>query len=172
MNVVKNPAFRHAEFLNPNQCMQPRAITHPKMPHSPHQRQVPVLYQRRLYPSRECPFPSRVHCWCQASYRISQSTRWVCSGLHTTPANRPGRASGLAPCAWDGFLRLPFRSHGPLFSLAGSWTHLWPISVSSAEILRRPLVYTLPLPVLRTWQHPRFSRSPERFYKTECLENV
>jgi hypothetical protein len=31
----KNPALRRAEFLNPNQCMQPRAITHPKMPHSP-----------------------------------------------------------------------------------------------------------------------------------------
>jgi hypothetical protein len=29
------PALRRAEFLNPNQCMQPRAITHPKMPHSP-----------------------------------------------------------------------------------------------------------------------------------------
>ena len=32
--MVKNPALRRAEFLNPNHCMQPRAITHPKMLHS------------------------------------------------------------------------------------------------------------------------------------------
>jgi hypothetical protein len=31
---LKNPAFRRAEFLNPNRCMRPWAITHPKMPHS------------------------------------------------------------------------------------------------------------------------------------------
>src|ERR1700692_3150333 len=30
----KNPALRRAEFLNPNRCMRPEAITHPKMPHS------------------------------------------------------------------------------------------------------------------------------------------
>jgi hypothetical protein len=29
-----HPALRRAEFLNPNQCIQPKAITHPKMPHS------------------------------------------------------------------------------------------------------------------------------------------
>src|SRR6267143_5743545 len=34
------PALRRAEFLNPNRCMRPRAITHPKMLHSP-----------RLYPA-------------------------------------------------------------------------------------------------------------------------
>jgi len=33
-NVVKNPALRLAEFLNPSHCMRRRAITHPKMPHS------------------------------------------------------------------------------------------------------------------------------------------
>jgi hypothetical protein len=27
-------ALRRAEFLNPSRCIQPRAITHPKMPHS------------------------------------------------------------------------------------------------------------------------------------------
>ena len=30
----RNPAFRHAEILNPNHCMRTKAITHPKMPHS------------------------------------------------------------------------------------------------------------------------------------------
>ena len=32
---LRDPALRRAEFLNPNRCMRPRAITHPKMPHSP-----------------------------------------------------------------------------------------------------------------------------------------
>src|SRR5687767_6973961 len=30
----RNPALRRAEFLNPNQCIRTKAITHPKMPHS------------------------------------------------------------------------------------------------------------------------------------------
>ena len=30
----RNLALRRAEFLSPSRCMQPRAITHPKMPHS------------------------------------------------------------------------------------------------------------------------------------------
>ena len=29
-----HPTFRRAEFLNPNRCMRPMAITHQKMPHS------------------------------------------------------------------------------------------------------------------------------------------
>jgi hypothetical protein len=31
----KTQPYGHAEFLNPNYCIQPRAITHPRMPHSP-----------------------------------------------------------------------------------------------------------------------------------------
>ena len=31
----RNPALRRAEFLNPNHCMRPGAITQPKLPHSP-----------------------------------------------------------------------------------------------------------------------------------------
>ena len=30
----RTPALRRAEFLSPNRCIRPRAITHPKMPHS------------------------------------------------------------------------------------------------------------------------------------------
>jgi hypothetical protein len=30
----RNLALRRAEFLSPSRCMRPRAITHPKMPHS------------------------------------------------------------------------------------------------------------------------------------------
>ncbi len=30
----RNPAFRHAAFLSPNHHIRPRAITHPKVPHS------------------------------------------------------------------------------------------------------------------------------------------
>ncbi|KAG2002069.1 hypothetical protein CC2G_004822 [Coprinopsis cinerea AmutBmut pab1-1] len=30
----RNPALRRAEFLSPNRCIRPRAITHPEMPHS------------------------------------------------------------------------------------------------------------------------------------------
>src|SRR6266576_5995276 len=30
----RNPAFRHAAFISPNHHIRPRAITHPKVPHS------------------------------------------------------------------------------------------------------------------------------------------
>lgn len=35
MNVGEPQPWRHAEFLNPNYCIWPKAITHPKVPPSP-----------------------------------------------------------------------------------------------------------------------------------------
>jgi len=43
-----------------------------------------------------------------------------------------------------------------------SWTHLRSVSISSVETLRRALVCTQPLPVVRTRQYPRLFRLSER----------